>query len=335
MRLNGTNKVVTSIYVSFCAYPFQPWEVRVLPEDEHRVPDAVITTPANDEDIRATLNVPVVTEIQSIKENTSDSTVIVSEIITVPAHAAKVIAGTTTHTYRPGAKVGVNWRGHGEYYSAIVTGVHEAGTNGSRTTYDVIYESDGEAEKRVSSTNIRPRGNANVAVETGPCGQALVTDCHPAYLPDVPDLARANVTPTNYRDAARGPERGKWTKSIQNELESLRRYMFVNELPDGQIALRCLWVYKVKCGPNGEVTRYKSRLTVNGKSQRYGIDYTKTFSPVAFATSIRLLFALGIASNFVFRQYDIKCAFLYADLPKEQQVYMYSPPGAERKGYWL
>ena len=85
------------------------------------------------------------------------------------------------------------------------------------------------------------------------------------------------------------------------------------------------------------MTRYKSHLTFNGKPQRYCIDFTKTFSPVAFATSIRLVFALlGIASKFKFRQYyDIKCAFLYADLPKKQQVYMHSPPGSGRKGYWL
>ena len=123
---------------------------------------------------------------------------------------------------------------------------------------------------------------------------------------------------------------------MKEELESLRKqgvYAFVDELPTGEIALRCLWVYKVKCGASGEVTRYKSRLTVNGKSQRYGIDYKKTFSPVAFSTSIIQLFALGVANNFEFHQYGIKCAFLYTDLPKEQQRYMHAPPGSSRKGY--
>ena len=196
-------------------------------------------------------------------------------------------------------------------------------------------ECDGEVERNVSGQTIRPRtGKANVAAK--PCGHALMTDCNPAYLSDVPDLARAHATPKHYGEACGSKERTQWTKSMEEELESLRKqgvYAFVNELPTGEIALRCLWVYKVKCGASGEVTRYKSRLTVNGKSQRYGIDYKKTFSPVAFATSIRLLFALGIANKFKFRQYDIKCAFLYADLPKDQQRYMHSPPGSGRKGY--
>ena len=34
------------------------------------------------------------------------------------------------------------------------------------------------------------------------------------------------------------------------------------------------------------------------------------------------------------RQFDIKCAFLYAELPKDEQVYMRAPPGFGKKGYW-
>ena len=338
VRIDGTNSVITTRDVSFCAFESKPVEVQLLETDPTPTPDAVVTEPANAEDIAARLNTPVgenngVNDEDAANEATERE---VSAVITEPANAveaAKVLKGT--HTYLTGAKVEANWKSRGTYFPAVITGVHKAGTNGSRTTYDLVYECDGESERHVSRTDIRPRtGKANVATKK-PCGHALVTDCHPAYLADVPDLARTHVTPKHYGQAKDNP---RWTKSMQDELESLRKqgvYAFVDELPTGEIALRCLWVYKVKCGPNGEVTRYKSRLTVNGKSQRYGIDYQKTFSPVAFATSIRLLFALGLANKFKFRQYDIKCAFLYADLPKEQQVYMHAPPGSGRKGYWL
>ena len=195
--------------VSFCAYPSHPAEVRVLPEDEHRVPDAIITTPANDRDVRAAQNIPVSTEVESDEAKVSETETTASNtVITVPANAKEIRKSLSNHTFRAGAKVKVNWRGHGEYYPAIVTGVYKAGANGSRTTYDVVYESDGEAEKRVSNASVRPRGHANV-VEAKHCGHALVTDCHPAYLADVPDLARAHVTPTNYRSAVKGPERSK------------------------------------------------------------------------------------------------------------------------------
>ena len=338
VRIDGTNSVITTRDVSFCAFQSNPVAVQLLQNDEVPTPDAVVTEPANANEIAARLNTPVSSESAAADKNGATERE-VSAVITEPANAAEVIkAANGTHTYRVGAKVDANWRGHGSYYPAVVTDVHSAGANGSRTTYDLVYECDGEVEHGVSKTDVRPRtGNANLAREQ-PCGHALVTDCHPAYLADVPDLARAHVTPKHYGQASNGTDRSHWTKSMQEELESLRKqgvYAFVNELPSGEIALRCLWVYKVKCGPSGEVTRYKSRLTVNGKSQRYGIDYNKTFSPVAFATSIRLLFALGIANKFKFKQYDIKCAFLYADLPKEQQVYMHAPPGSGCKGYWL
>ena len=337
VRIDGTNSVTTSRDVSFCAFDSRVEEVQILPEDTLRTPDAVITEPANASEIDARLNLPLGTgtDDHTPEDDASEE----CATITSPANAREAErAISQNHTYRAGAKVEANWRGHGSFYPAVVTVVHTAGTNGSRNTYDLVYECDGEIERNVSKVNVRPRtGSANVSTEK-PCGHALVTDCNPAYLADVPDLARAHVTPKHYGEASRGPDRSKWTKSMKEELESLRKqgvYAFVNELPTGEIALRCLWVYKVKCGANGEVTRYKSRLTVNGKSQRYGIDYKKTFSPVAFATSIRLLFALGIANKFKFRQYDIKCAFLYADLPKEQRVYMHAPPGSGRKGYWL
>ena len=114
-----------------------------------------------------------------------------------------------------------------------------------------------------------------------------------------------------------------------------RRVCFCQtSLPPGVKALNCLWVFKVKCGPNGKVTRYKARITVDGKSQVYGIDFHETFAPVAFATTIRLLFAIGLSLGLTFRQYDIKCAFLSATLPENERVYMRAPPGSGQRGYW-
>ena len=106
------------------------------------------------------------------------------------------------------------------------------------------------------------------------------------------------------------------------------------KLPKGVKALTSVWVFKIKCGPDGEISRYKARITVNGKTQEYGINYNETFSPVAFATTIRLLLAMALVANFKLRQFDIKCAFLYATLPENERVYMHAPPGFGRKGYW-
>lgn len=55
----------------------------------------------------------------------------------------------------------------------------------------------------------------------------------------------------------------------------------LTNLPTGTALLDGKWVYKIKRGPNGEITRYKSRWVVRGFQQRQGIDYHEMFASVA------------------------------------------------------
>ena len=98
---------------------------------------------------------------------------------------------------------------------------------------------------------------------------ALVTDCNPGNIVAVPDMARAYITPKHYGEAMYSKDKVHWLKAILDKLKSVKDqgvFKFVAELPDGVKALTSIWVFKVKCGPDGKISRYKPRITVNGKS---------------------------------------------------------------------
>jgi hypothetical protein len=53
-----------------------------------------------------------------------------------------------------------------------------------------------------------------------------------------------------------------------------------------------------KEGEKGEVVRIKSRLVAQGYSQKEGIDYEETFTPIARLEAIRILLAFFVAKGF-------------------------------------
>jgi hypothetical protein len=52
------------------------------------------------------------------------------------------------------------------------------------------------------------------------------------------------------------------------------------------------WIYKIKHVTNRSIEKNKARFVARGFSQKEGIDYEETFSPVARYTSIKTIIAL-------------------------------------------
>lgn len=92
----------------------------------------------------------------------------------------------------------------------------------------------------------------------------------------------------------------------------------------------CNWIFKTKRDSKGNIERYKVRLIAKGFTQKEGIDYKETFSPVSSKDSLRIIMALVAHYDLELHQMDVKTAFFNGDV--EETIYMVQPKGFETKG---
>uniref|UniRef100_A0AAV1TTM0 Reverse transcriptase Ty1/copia-type domain-containing protein n=1 Tax=Peronospora matthiolae TaxID=2874970 RepID=A0AAV1TTM0_9STRA len=95
-------------------------------------------------------------------------------------------------------------------------------------------------------------------------------------------------------------------------------------------AIGTKWVFKIKRKADGSVEKYKARLVAKGFKQKYGIDYTETFSPVVKYVTLRMVIAITKYFDWPLDQLDVVTAFLYGVM--KEKVYCVIPEGVEMDG---
>ncbi|KAM1015922.1 hypothetical protein ACFX2A_046661 [Malus domestica] len=138
--------------------------------------------------------------------------------------------------------------------------------------------------------------------------------------------------PISYSQAIGSSQSTLWQNAMKEELDSMYKnnvWTLVESSPQIK-PIGCKWVYKTKRDALGKIERHKARLVAKGFTQREGIDYNDTFSPVSSKDSMRVVMALVAHFDLELHQMDVKTAFLNGDL--EECIYMKQPTGFVERG---
>lgn len=99
--------------------------------------------------------------------------------------------------------------------------------------------------------------------------------------------------PFSYEEAINNPD---WIKAMDLELDALasNNTLEVVDLPKGKRPISSKWVYKLKFRADGTLERHKARLFIRRCTQKPGIGFQETFSPVVKMTTIRSLIVVAV-----------------------------------------
>jgi hypothetical protein len=98
--------------------------------------------------------------------------------------------------------------------------------------------------------------------------------------------------PTCFEEAIQKKE---WENSMTEEYQSIIKndVWEIVPRPKSKDVVSSKWLFKIKHAADGSIEKYKAIFVSRGFSQKEGIDYEETFSPVARYTSIKTIIALA------------------------------------------
>lgn len=198
-------------------------------------------------------------------------------------------------------------------------------------------------EVMLSPDNVVPSPPINVKVEQAPIHQQVSSRRYERirkpnlhrnfiYLLEHEFNVGDDSYPSTFHKAIFSSYSSNWMKAMQEELKSMDQngVWDLMKLSMRYKIVGCKWVFKTKYDSRDEIERYKARLVTKGYSQREGIDYRETFSPVSTKESFHVIMALVAHFNLKLYQMDVKTTFLNDKLLED--MYMNQPDGFIKQG---
>ena len=157
-----------------------------------------------------------------------------------------------------------------------------------------------------------------------------------------PSTGTYHLEPKSEKEAKNGPDAPRWRKAEEKEVAALDEfgtYELITELPKydakgNRIKLMgAKFVYKLKTGESGEISRWKARLVCRGFMSREGIDHEidECFAPVMSYDTFRFILSTAAGNGWAVQQCDIANAYLQGHLLDKEgnpkPLYMKDPLG--------
>nr|GEZ59544.1 copia protein [Tanacetum cinerariifolium] len=112
----------------------------------------------------------------------------------------------------------------------------------------------------------------------------------------------STIEPKNISEALKDES---WVVAMQEELNqfTVKDVWELVPNPKSVTIIGTKWVFRNNLDENGVVSRNKARLVAQCYNQQEGIDYDKTYAPIARLESIRILLAYACALDFKYSKW--------------------------------
>ncbi|UYV65648.1 hypothetical protein LAZ67_3004952 [Cordylochernes scorpioides] len=150
---------------------------------------------------------------------------------------------------------------------------------------------------------------------------------------NVTELSSTSMNiPKTYREAMNTPFSDQWKEAMEEEFHSLTSHNVWTLVPkpENENLIKGKWIFNIKLNPDGSIDKRKARFVAMGHNQKPGVDYEESFAPVMKLDSLRTLIAIASQQNMKIEQYDVKTAYLNAEL--KDDVYLEQPEGFVQAG---
>ncbi|KAF0721313.1 hypothetical protein Ae201684_019178 [Aphanomyces euteiches] len=142
-------------------------------------------------------------------------------------------------------------------------------------------------------------------------------------------LVTITKDPQTVKEALNGQYAAEWTAAMKAEIDSLvanGTWILVDK-PRGINLVTNKWVFRVKLNSKGEIDKFKARLVARGFTQKYGVDFVDTYSPVIKQSTVRLLLFIALYLDIELIHGAIPAAYVKATM--DRAIYMEIPHGIE------